>query len=133
MMTFFVWCRDRHPHLQEYEILLEIISRGSQSFCPAGDDEHVWTQDSVLLQKFIYCQPDALVETGEDSGVVDIRLGRRVEMESFLHFDSYNLTIRNRPQSFRWFHPLCPVASKSSLPLSPSPPATSSLQFQNIR
>src|SRR5277367_985879 len=40
---------DGHPHLLQNEIALEVVPRRSQRLCPAGDYDHVWPQDPLML------------------------------------------------------------------------------------
>src|SRR5205807_3761603 len=50
---------DRHAHLLEDEVLLEVIARRSQRLGAASHDDHVRTLDSLLAQKLAYRLADA--------------------------------------------------------------------------
>jgi len=78
---------DRHADLLEDEVLLEVVARRSERFCPASDDDHVGALDALLLEKLADGTTDAGIEAAEHSGISDVGLGRRVEVEDFAHDD----------------------------------------------
>jgi hypothetical protein len=59
--TYFV--PHGHPHLLQNEFALEIVAGRGQSFRAARNHDHVRSQNSMPLKKFISRQTDALVET----------------------------------------------------------------------
>src|SRR5580698_206680 len=83
---------DRHAHLFEDEVALEVIARGGQGFRAAGYDDHVRPCDALTLEKLVGGQTDALIETAEHSGIGLVRLWRRIEVEDFFHSASYQLS-----------------------------------------
>ena len=74
-----------HANLLENEIALEVVARRCQRLRAARNNDHVGTQDSLLLEKFLHRVPDALVEAAEHRGVGNVLIGRGVEMEDFAH------------------------------------------------
>src|SRR5437868_10819987 len=64
--------QDRHPDLLENEVPLKVVSRRSQRLCSSSDDDHVRPQNSLPLQKFVHCRPDALVEAAEHRSIGNV-------------------------------------------------------------
>jgi hypothetical protein len=60
--TFRLVQADGHPDLLEDEILLEIVARRSQGLGSSGDDNHVGTLDTLLLQKLTHGCADPVIE-----------------------------------------------------------------------
>jgi len=79
------WSCDRHAHLLEDEVALEIIARRGQGLCPSRDDHHVGAQDTSPLQELVHGNADALIEAGEHHRIGDIRIRRGVPMKGFFH------------------------------------------------
>jgi hypothetical protein len=62
-----------------------ILRPERQRFSPSGDLEGVRPPDSALLEKLARHQFEPGVEAGDDARIRPIFVGRRVEVEDFLH------------------------------------------------
>src|ERR1700674_1421117 len=83
--TFGLVQAERHADLFEDEVLFEVVARRSEGLGSSGDDDHVGAFDTLLLQELPHGRADTVIEAAEDSGVGDVLVGRRVEMEDLAH------------------------------------------------
>jgi hypothetical protein len=83
--TFCFVQANRHSHLLENEILLEVITRRRKGLRTAGHNDHVATHNILLAQKLTDDRTDAIVETAEHRGIRDVWIRGRVEVEDLSH------------------------------------------------
>jgi hypothetical protein len=76
---------NRHADLFKNEILFEIVARRGKCLRSSGDNDHVWTLDSLLLQKLPHSGADAVIEAAEHSGIGYVLALGRVVFEDFSH------------------------------------------------
>jgi len=76
---------NRHAHLLENEILLEIVAGRRQRFRAACHDDHIHALDALLLEKLSHHLVNAVIETAKHGRIGDVLTVGRVEMEDLSH------------------------------------------------